>query len=68
MMEMTGGLTFSVHGVTGVTAIRLMVVHAIWATTELIRKDEAAIRNFYKSRVTVWVVWLSPTSPARCLA
>lgn len=36
------GLTFGVHGVTGVTAILLMVVHAIWATVVLIRKDEAA--------------------------
>jgi hypothetical protein len=45
-----------------------MVVHAIWATAVLIRKDEAAIRSFHKFSVTVWVIWLSPTSPARCLA
>ena len=60
MMEMAGGLTFGVHGVTGVTAILLMVVHTIWATVVLIRKDEAAIRNFHKFSVAVWVIWLIP--------
>ena len=60
MMEMAGGLTFGVHGVTGVAAILLMVVHAIWATAVLIRKDEVAIRNFHKFSVAVWVIWLIP--------
>jgi uncharacterized repeat protein (TIGR03987 family) len=60
MMEMAGGLTFGVHGVTGVAAILLMVVHAIWATVVLIRKDEVAIRNFHKFSVAVWVIWLIP--------
>jgi len=60
MMEMAGGLTFGVHGVTGVTAILLMVVHAIWATVVLIRKDETAIRSFHKFSVAVWVIWLIP--------
>ena len=55
-----GGLTFGVHGVTGVTAILLMVVHAIWATVVLIRKDETAIRSFHKFSVAVWVIWLIP--------
>ena len=60
MMEMAGGLTFGIHGVTGVAAILLMVVHAIWATVVLIRKDEVAIRNFHKFSVAVWVIWLIP--------
>ena len=60
MMEMAGGLTFGVHGITGVTAILLMVVHAIWATVVLIRNDEVAIRNFHKFSVAVWVIWLIP--------
>ncbi|MCX6028175.1 MAG: HsmA family protein [Chloroflexi bacterium] len=60
MMSIAGGLTFGVHGVTGVTAILLMIVHAIWATVVLIRKDEIAIRNFHKFSVAVWVIWLIP--------
>ena len=60
MMNIAGGLTFGVHGVTGVTAILLMIVHAIWATAVLIRKGEAAIRNFHKFSIAVWVIWLIP--------
>ena len=60
MMEMAGGLTFDVHGVTGVIAILLMLIHAIWATVVLIRKDEKAITNFHKFSLFVWFVWLIP--------
>ena len=60
MMEMAGGLTFDIHGVTGVLAILLMLVHAAWASIVLIRKDETAIANFHKFSVLVWVIWLVP--------
>ncbi len=60
MMEMAGGLTFDIHGVTGVLAILLMLVHAAWASVVLIRKDEKAIANFHKFSVLVWVIWLVP--------
>jgi uncharacterized repeat protein (TIGR03987 family) len=53
MMEMAGGLTFGVHGITDVTAILLMAFHAIWATAVLVRKDEIAIRSFHKFSVAV---------------
>jgi uncharacterized repeat protein (TIGR03987 family) len=60
MMEMVGGLTFDVHGVSGVIAILLMLIHAVWASVVLIRKDEKMIRNFHKFSVVVWVIWLIP--------
>jgi uncharacterized repeat protein (TIGR03987 family) len=60
MMEMAGGLTFDIHGVTGVLAILLMLVHAAWASVVLARKDEKAIANFHKFSVLVWVIWLVP--------
>ncbi len=60
MMEMAGGITFDIHGLTGVLAILLMVVHAIWATLVLIQKNEQAIVNFHKFSVFVWGVWLIP--------
>ena len=60
MMESAGGLTFDIHGVTGVLAILLMFVHAVWASIVLIRKDEKAIANFHKFSVLVWVIWLIP--------
>jgi len=60
MIDMAGGLTFDIHGVTGVIAIVLMMIHAVWATLVLIRRDEDAIKNFHKFSVTVWFIWLIP--------
>lgn len=60
MMDYAGGLTADVHGVTGVAAILLMVIHAVWATVVLMRKDEHAILNFHKFSVVVWAIWLVP--------
>jgi uncharacterized repeat protein (TIGR03987 family) len=60
MIDMAGGLTFDIHGVTGVIAIVLMMIHAVWATLVPIRRDEDAIKNFHKFSVTVWFIWLIP--------
>jgi uncharacterized repeat protein (TIGR03987 family) len=60
MFEMAGGMTFDVHGITGVIAIVLMLVHAVWATVVLIRKDERWITEFHKFSVVVWLIWLIP--------
>lgn len=60
MMEMAGGLTFDIHGVSGVLAIGLMFVHAIWATMVLAKKDENMIVKFHKFSVFVWLIWLIP--------
>ena len=60
MLEMAGGLTRDIHSVTGVIAILLMFVHALWALIVLLRKDEKAILNFHKFSVAVWVIWLIP--------
>jgi uncharacterized repeat protein (TIGR03987 family) len=60
MIDMVGGLTSDIHGVTGVIAIMLMLIHAFWASLVLIRKDEKAIKNFHKFSLLVWLVWLIP--------
>jgi uncharacterized repeat protein (TIGR03987 family) len=60
MLEMAGGLTFDIHGITGVIAIALMFVHAVWATVVLVRKDERWITNFHRFSVVVWLIWLVP--------
>ena len=60
MLDLAGGLIFDIHGVTGVIAIVLMLVHAVWATVVLIRKDEKMINNFHKFSVAVWLIWLIP--------
>jgi uncharacterized repeat protein (TIGR03987 family) len=60
MFQMAGGLTYDIHGLTGLLAIVLMFVHAVWATVVLLKKDERLIVGFHRFSVTVWVVWLIP--------
>ena len=60
MVEMSGANLVSLHGLTGLLAIVLMFVHAIWASVVLMRKDEYAIFNFHKFSVIVWLIWLVP--------
>jgi uncharacterized repeat protein (TIGR03987 family) len=60
MFEMAGGMNFDLHGTTGLIAILLMFIHAIWATTVLLRKDERLITSFHRFSVAVWLIWLVP--------
>lgn len=60
MFEFVGGMTFDVHGITGLIAILLMLIHAVWALIVLLKKDENAIKKFHKFSVAVWVIWLVP--------
>ena len=41
MLDFAGGMTFDVHGLTGLLAILLMLVHATWATIVLLRPRRA---------------------------
>ena len=60
MFRMAGGLTFDFHGITGATALFLMLVHAVWASAVLLRKDERAIVGFHRFSIVVWAIWLVP--------
>ena len=62
MFDMAGGISSDIHSVTGIAAILLMVIHAIWATAVLLRKDEKAITSFHHFSVIVWLIWLIPYS------
>jgi uncharacterized repeat protein (TIGR03987 family) len=60
MFEMAGKIGVDIHSMTGVVAILLMLIHAVWATTVLIIRNEKAINNFHHFSVFVWAVWLIP--------
>jgi uncharacterized repeat protein (TIGR03987 family) len=60
MLKMAGGIGPDIHSLSGVLAILLMIIHAIWATVVLVRKDERLILNFHKFSVVVWLIWLIP--------
>jgi uncharacterized repeat protein (TIGR03987 family) len=60
MFDYVGGMSWDIHGVSGVLAIALMFIHAIWATVVLVKKDEKMIVGFHKFSIFVWVIWLIP--------
>ena len=57
--DVSGGLS-GVHGITGMIAIVLMLIHAVWATVVLLRRDEKAMHTFHRFSVAVWLIWLVP--------
>lgn len=60
MSDMAGGFRLNLHGLTGAIALVLMLVHALWATIVLVRKDSAWILSFHKFSLVVWLIWLVP--------
>lgn len=48
------------HGVTGATAIALMLFHAVWATYVLAKGSEKLRSSFHKFSIIVWIIWLVP--------
>jgi uncharacterized repeat protein (TIGR03987 family) len=60
MSDIAGGFEFNIHGITGVLALVLMAVHAVWATVVLVRKSEKWIEKFHKFSLVVWGIWLVP--------
>lgn len=60
MFDYVGGMSYDIHGYSGLLAIILMLVHAVWATVVLLRHDEKMIVNFHKFSVLVWLIWLVP--------
>lgn len=51
---------FNMHSFTGLAAILLMLVHALWAIFVLYKKDEKQSKTFHKFSLFVWLIWLVP--------
>jgi uncharacterized repeat protein (TIGR03987 family) len=60
MFDMVGGMTWDLHGITGLIAIVLMFIHALWALIVLLKNDENALKSFHRFSVVVWLIWLIP--------
>lgn len=50
----------SAHTITGQIALWLMLLHAIWATRVIRRRDEEARLRFHRFSLFVWLIWLVP--------
>ncbi|MCE1195583.1 TIGR03987 family protein, partial [bacterium] len=51
---------FDLHGITGLLAILLMLLHALWGTKVHASKRIEPKKNFHKFSVVVWAIWLIP--------
>jgi uncharacterized repeat protein (TIGR03987 family) len=60
MFDYVGGMSYDIHGYSGLLAIVLMLIHAVWATVVLLKRDEKMVVNFHKFSVLVWLIWLIP--------
>ena len=60
VMAQDGGTALGMHAASGVLAIALMAVHAIWATVTFARKNEKGMRRFHTFSALVWLFWLMP--------
>jgi uncharacterized repeat protein (TIGR03987 family) len=54
------GFQLNFHGITGLLAIALMFLHALWAAIVLFKNNEKAKANFHKFSIIVWLIWLIP--------
>ena len=60
MTDLAGGFQANTHGITGVLALVLMVIHAVWATVVLARNNHVWIEKFHRFSLVVWALWLVP--------
>lgn len=61
MSKIAGGTyKLNVHGITGLVAIVVMLIHVLWATIVLLRNDTEMKAKFHRLSVFVWFVWLIP--------
>lgn len=54
------GLHDEVHTVTGIIAILLMFIHAMWAIWTYTKGSEKAKEHFNRFSIVVWIIWLIP--------
>jgi uncharacterized repeat protein (TIGR03987 family) len=61
-MGMISGSMFSVsfHGITGISALLLMIFHVLWAIVVLFKNNTNMKNEFHRFSIVVWVIWLIP--------
>ncbi len=61
MSKLAGpGFSLNFHAVTGITAILLMCIHAVWATVTATGTNKKMKLQFHKFSIIVWFIWLIP--------
>ncbi len=60
MRRLAGSFHWSLHTASGVVALLLMFLHAVWATIVLLNRSTRPTGNFHRISLTVWAIWLIP--------
>jgi len=58
MGQVAGGFRVNLHGVLGLAAIVLMLVHSVWATTAVAFRQERVLKEFHRFSRAVWALWM----------
>lgn len=53
-------LKATLHGITGLSALLLMLFHVLWAITVLAKNNEKMKIEFHRFSIMVWAIWLIP--------
>lgn len=48
------------HTLTGQLALWLMLIHAMWASYVIWKKNEKLRKSFHRYSIIVWLIWLIP--------
>jgi uncharacterized repeat protein (TIGR03987 family) len=68
MSAVAGGWKLNIHGVLGVTAIVVMLVHCVWATVAIVLRQEAVLHRFHRFSLAVWALWMTSLITGYALA
>lgn len=60
MSKIIGKFQADFHGITGLFAIFLMIIHTLWATWVLHSENNQLKINFHNFSIIVWLFWLIP--------
>ncbi|WCN36331.1 HsmA family protein [Aneurinibacillus uraniidurans] len=60
MEKLSTAHSLNLHAVTGITALVLMLIHALWATVVYFTKNKERVTRFHTFSLSVWGIWLVP--------
>ena len=59
MAQIAGTWRWDIHGIVGLTAVALMLIHSVWATAALAFKQERVLHSFHRFSIHVWALWMA---------
>ncbi len=60
MVALAGHFEINLHGISGIAAVLLMLVNALWATSVYSTQDTAHMNAYRRFGLLVWCLWLVP--------